>query len=59
MSALSTLKITRGKAMRLILSRLTYATDEQLQEWVNDIISDKLYNCWVVNNTDENDDELV
>jgi hypothetical protein len=58
MSAYSTIKLSRGKALTLILEHLAKASDEDLASWVNDIIAGKLYNCEVGYEGD-NDDDLV
>lgn len=58
MSALSTINISRGKALQLMLEALAKASDEQLARWVNDLIEHKLYNCKVGYDGD-NDDDLV
>lgn len=58
MSAYSTIKISRGKALELILKRLAEASDEQLADWVDDIIKDRLYNCQVGYEAD-NEDALL
>lgn len=61
MSAFSTLYITRNKARELYLQKaLGVITDQELEEFLDGYLRDKLYNAIIVDDTSEpNDDNVV
>lgn len=60
MGAYSTLNITRSKAITLYLEKLGGISDEELEEFVDKILEDKLYNCNIVpDHCEENDDHIL
>jgi hypothetical protein len=59
MSANSTLKISRSKAMALVLEYLARATDDELAELADYPLADRLFNCRVVPDGEPNDDERL
>lgn len=57
MSAFSTLKITRGRAYRLVLDHLAVGlSDDDLEAMCDRILEGRLYNCRIVDDGQENDD---
>lgn len=59
MSAYSTIYLTRAKAKQLVLDKLCGLSDYELAEIVDTIIRESLYNCRIVEDAVENDDNLV
>lgn len=60
MSAFSTLCITRDTATKLYIQEHQIITDEKLEKFMDDFLESKLYNCIIVNNDAEvNDDNLI
>jgi hypothetical protein len=59
MGAYSTLRVTRSKAIRMLLEHVMGASNEVLGRWMDDILRDRLYNCTVVDDGDENDEERL
>lgn len=59
MGAYSTIHLTRAKAKQLVLDRLCDLSDYELAEIVDVIIRESLYNCRIVEDAAENDDDLV
>ena len=58
MSAYSTLYITRTRALAVLLERaLGGITDEQLENFVDKILEPRLYNCRVVSDDHEHNDD--
>ena len=61
MSAYSTLKITRIKAKELLVKKiLGDISDDSLEEFMDELLSPQLYNCVIVpDHHEENDNHLV
>lgn len=59
MGAYSTLRITRSKAMAIVLERLASVSDEQLAKWASDVLEQKLFNCRIVPDGEENDEDAL
>jgi len=60
MGAHSTINITQKTARRVILEKIMNATDVELEEWMDDILYDRLYNCNIVSDDyEDNQDYLV
>jgi hypothetical protein len=49
MSAFTTLKISRSKALQVWRehTKVVEPTNEELEEFLDDILGDRLYNAWV------------
>lgn len=60
MSAYSTIYLTRTKAKQLVLDKLYDLSDYELAEIVDAIIRGSLYNCRIVeDDAENNDNDLV
>jgi hypothetical protein len=61
MGAYSTLQITRGKALGILMAKLLGdITDGQLEDMMDEHLSDRLYNCMIVgDNCECNDDDKI
>lgn len=59
MSVYSTLRLTRNKVKELIFDKLCNVTDEELEEVADAILRERLYNCRIVDNLVDNDNDLV
>jgi len=59
MGVLSTLTISRSKAMELVLDYLAHASNRQLGEMANIPLESRLHNCRVVPDGEPNDDERL
>lgn len=59
MSAYTTINITRSKALQLIIEKMGGISDEELEEFIDKILEDKLYNCNIVPDHCDNDDCLL
>jgi hypothetical protein len=60
MGAHSTINITRSKAKELFLAKLLGdISDEELEDFMDKILDERLYNCNIVPDDCENDDCLV
>lgn len=59
MSALSTIRITREKAVRVLLDALATAPDGDIAYLLDHFIEEKLYNCRIVGSDEENDNDLI
>jgi hypothetical protein len=57
MSAYSTLRITRKSARLQALATVALADDALLADILDAVLRERLYNCRIVDDTDENDDE--
>ena len=61
MGAYSTLNITRSKAKQIMIDRLMGdITDDELEKFMDDYLEPRLYNCRIVADGDDynNDDEI-
>jgi hypothetical protein len=56
MGAFATLNISRGKARSILIEKLINASDEELGNLLDSVISNRLYNCRIVPDDFENDD---
>jgi hypothetical protein len=56
MSAYTTLKITRSKARMLAVAAVMGANDEVLENIMDDILRERLYNCRIVDDGAQNDE---
>ena len=60
MSAYSTLYITRDKALLLYCKKVLSITDEQLEDFLDNYLEQRLYNAVVVDNDRfTNDDQVL
>jgi hypothetical protein len=60
MSAYTTLKITRTKAILLLMSKLNGGpSDEMLEDFLDGLLRERLYNARIVPDGEENDDDQV
>ena len=61
MSAYTTLSITRSKAKELILNAtIGEIPVDVLERFVDSILEERLYNCIIVDDgTEENDDDMI
>jgi hypothetical protein len=59
MSALSTLMITRTKARELLFEKVCKASDSELEDMIDVILAEKLYNCRIVNDNEDNDNYVL
>lgn len=60
MSAYSTINITRGKAMKTWLEKFANGlSDEELERFMDEELDSRLYNCRIVPDHCENDDNLI
>jgi hypothetical protein len=59
MSVYTTIRITRGKAMALVLERLANCSDAELADWAGDVLEERMYNCRIVPDGEENDEERL
>lgn len=60
MGAYSTLNITRSSAIKQILSYVATADTETLEHMMDAVLEDRLYNCRIVpDDWNENDDEVL
>lgn len=59
MSVYSTLYITRSKAKEVILQRFSRLTDRELEQFLDVILEPQLNNCWIVEDSDANDDDRI
>lgn len=60
MSAHSTIRISRRKALQAYLEKvLSNPSNEELEEFMDKILDDRLYNCIIVSDDEDNDDYLV
>ena len=59
MSAHSTIKITRTAAIQYILTNLMNAGDTEIEDIADIFLDDRLYNCNIVGDEDENDNCLL
>lgn len=61
MSAYTTLRITRSRALQQLMSKLAGdITDKQLEAFLDELLEPRLYNAWVVpdSETDNDNDAL-
>jgi len=60
MSAYSTLTITRETAINKILAFVLQAENKELERLLDAVLEDRLYNCRIVpNDCEENDDAAI
>lgn len=59
MGAHATLRITRETAKRYMMERLFNVTDQQLEEFMDRELDERLYNCVIVGDDDDNDDAVL
>ncbi len=59
MSAYSTLIITRTTAVNKILASIINANNEELERMLDAVLEDRLYNCRIVPDTCEENDDAV
>lgn len=61
MGACSTIYVTRSKAKAAIVAKLLQGIDDKLlEEWMDALLYDRCYNCSIVpDGTEENDDIIV
>lgn len=59
MSAYSTVRITRSKARQMALGHIHLANDELLEQVMDFILRQRLYNCRIVPDGAENDEEEI
>jgi hypothetical protein len=57
MSVYQTKRITRSKAKALAMERILRASDELLSTIMSDMLEERLYNCRIVPDGEENDEE--
>jgi len=59
MGVFSTLNITRSKAMRFVFAQMENVSDDDLGELMDVFLQPHLYNCTIVSNDDENNNDNV
>lgn len=60
MSAYTTIKITRSKALRTMLEHLMLApSDSELEDFMDSLLRERLYNVQIVADDCDNDDGIV
>jgi hypothetical protein len=60
MSAYTSLRVTRSKAVQELVKRLLQdANDKRLEEFMDNLLAPRLYNAVIVPDGAPNDDELV
>lgn len=60
MSAYTTLKVTRSRAMLEVMNKLLNMSDSDLEHFMDKILEPRLYNCRVVDDcSPENDDDIL
>jgi len=59
MGAHSTINITRERAQQYVMSKLLTMTDDELGRMMDTLLYDRLYNCWITHDENENDDDLL
>lgn len=59
MGACSTIKITRSKARNSLISTIIACSDDKLQELMDNVLSSMLYNCIIVDDTDEDNQDCL
>lgn len=59
MSAYSTLLITRSKAKQVVFDRLLNISDQELEEMMDRILDERLYNSRIVSDDEPNDDDVI
>jgi len=61
MGAYSTLNITRSKAISTIVANVLGGLEDfELENMMDDLLEDRLYNCTIVpDHCEENDDEII
>lgn len=59
MSVYSTLMITRTMAKALYSERLGVITDQELEAFMDDYLRPRLYNCLIVDDCVDNDDNEI
>lgn len=57
MGVYATKRITRSKARELAIQRVMHASDELLSTIMSDMLEERLYNCRIVPDGEENDEE--
>ena len=55
----STINITRSKAKTKMFEKLLNCSDSELEELMDVLLYDKLYNCIIVNDDEVNDDCVI
>ena len=60
MGAYSTLQITRGKAIEVMMRELhSEPSNDTLERFMDEYLESRLYNCTIVPDGYDNDDEVV
>ena len=60
MSAYTTLRVTRKKAIEIVMAKLLDGmTDQELEDFMDKELEPRLYNARIVADDSENDDEYV
>lgn len=59
MGAHSTLKITRTKAKQVMMEKLFNVSDSDLEDFINRELDNRLYNCVIVDDSEDNDDYVI
>jgi len=61
MSAYTTLRVTRDKALSIRLKKLIdNISDEELEDYMDDLMEPRLYNVIIVpSDSEDNDDDMV
>ncbi len=60
MGAYSTINVTESKARSYLIQKIAAATDYELQKMLDEFLYDQLYDCQVVpDHCEENDDNLL
>ena len=60
MSAYTTIRITRSKAKEEWLKTLMQdPSDDKLEEFIDDLLRDRLYNCMIVPDHAQNDNSYI
>lgn len=59
MGAFTTLRLTRSTAQAMLLGAVIRASDNLLEFMVDAILRDRLYNCSIVADGEENDDDQL
>lgn len=61
MSAYATLRITRSKAVDTLMKEFisSMQDDNRLEFLMDQLLEDRVYNCRIVEDNEENDDEVL
>ncbi len=59
MSAYSTIRITESKARNVLFAHFLQMNKTELEEHLNNYLQNSLYNCEIVDDSSDNNDDLI